>query len=60
LEAIALQHRDLRRWELTEAQADLLEQYLAGTQMLVECLKLAVVTDWEQVEGRLLLPGGGG
>lgn len=58
--AIALEQRDLRAWQLTEAQEASLEKYLAGTQLLVACLKVANVNDRAAIEAGILAPPGGG
>ncbi|MCA9994660.1 MAG: NACHT domain-containing protein, partial [Anaerolineales bacterium] len=45
-------------WEFSEDQVDLLNRYLAGTQVLVECLQVATVQDRAAIEAQLLLPPG--
>ncbi len=71
LEAVIRQHRpiafELRRIEQEIWQRDDISQlnfdqwekmadYLNATNLLVDCLKLAVVTDRTAIEDRLLLP----
>lgn len=58
--AIALEQRDLRAWQFTPAQEAILEAYLAGTQLLVACLKVAYVNDRAAIEAGILAPPGGG
>ncbi|WP_420642503.1 NACHT domain-containing protein [Candidatus Leptofilum sp.] len=43
-------------WEFDRSQLDLLIQYLAGTQVLVDCLQVATVQDRAAIEAQLLLP----
>ena len=53
---LAQQERQLQQFELSGEQADRLADYLQGTTLLVECLKLAAVTDREGIMRRLLAP----
>jgi hypothetical protein len=41
-------------WDLTEKQHENLARYFESNRLLVECLKLAVVSDREGIEGSLL------
>ncbi len=60
LREIMQTHRDIgHEWNLTEAQLDCLERYFAANQLLVECLKLAVVSDRKGIERSLLTIGSG-
>ncbi len=45
-------------WNLTETQRECLSRYVAANELLVECLRLAVVTDKQAIEDSLLLPPG--
>jgi hypothetical protein len=46
-------------WNLTEKQHEYLARYFKANQLLVECLKLAVVSDREGIERSLLTIGSG-
>jgi len=53
----ALVHRDLHhKFVLSDAQVIKLEDYLEATQLLVECLALARVSDRAGIEARILQP----
>jgi len=55
LREIMQKHRDIgNEWNLTEAQLGCLERYFKANLLLVECLKLAVVSNREGIEGSLL------
>lgn len=56
LSAIAEQERGLIVWKLTQEELEQLANYLAGTELLVECLKLAYVTDRDAIIVQLLRP----
>lgn len=43
-------------WKFTEAQMSLLENYLVATQLFLDCLEVARVTNRAAIEARLLLP----
>jgi adenylate kinase family enzyme len=59
LRKIMIQHRDIGYpWAFHLDPADVLSQYLTTTNLLVECLNLAYVTDRTAIERRLLLPPG--
>lgn len=45
-------------WDLTEQQVETLETYLRANLLMVECLKLAAVTDRKAIEDSVLLPPG--
>jgi len=47
-----------REWNLTTVQAECLTRYLMANQLLVECLRLAAVSNRAGIEARLLLPPG--
>jgi hypothetical protein len=50
-------HRGLaQEWQFTSEDRKVLEEYLAGNELLVQCLKLAYVPDRQAIEDRLLLP----
>lgn len=55
LREIMQKHRDIGyEWNLTERQHKGLARYFEANQLLVECLKLAVVSDREGIERSLL------
>ena len=57
LENLLLRYWGLEQfWEFSEEQVDLFNNYLAGTQVLVECLRVATVQDRAAIEAQLLLP----
>jgi len=57
LQALILERRNIGHdWELTTAQLDTLGNYLTATQLLVECLDVAYVTDRAAIEDRLVRP----
>jgi hypothetical protein len=59
LQSIMVEHRDIgHSWAFGLDPTDALSDYLATTHLLVECLKLAYVTDRTAIEERLLLPPG--
>ena len=50
-------HRDLdKQWDLNKEQVDTLYNYFQATELLVQCLKLAVVSDRAAIEARILAP----
>ncbi len=52
---LMLEHCDVgHEWELPEAQAERAKQYLKATQLLVDCLDVAYVSDREGILGRVL------
>lgn len=58
---IMRQERDLGHdWQLTATQVDKLNAYFAANELLVQCLKLAVVSDRQAILDGLLLPPAGG
>ncbi|MBN2394433.1 MAG: hypothetical protein JXR84_27110 [Anaerolineae bacterium] len=53
----ALAHHDLdHRFVLSDAQVTALEEYTEATELLVECLNLARVSDRAAIEARILRP----
>lgn len=55
LRALAVAHHDIgHRWKLTLKQYQLAEQYLAGNQLLLECLEVAYVRDRQAILERVL------
>jgi hypothetical protein len=59
LRAVALKYRDIgHKWELNDEQYERMAQYLQASQLLVDCLQVAYVTDREAIENGLLLPPG--
>ncbi len=44
------------QWELTLSQLSILSNYLAANSLLVECLKIATVSDREAIKENLLTP----
>lgn len=54
-------HRQLgQEWQFTEKDRKVFEDYLAGCELVVQCLKLAYVADREGILARLLQPPGEG
>lgn len=54
-------HRQLgQKWQFTSEDVKVLEDYLAGCELVVQCLKLAYVADREGILARLLQPPGEG
>lgn len=56
--SVSGQERQLQRFDLTGKQAEKLADYLQGTRLLVDCLKLATVRNREGIMRRLLSPPG--
>ena len=57
LQTVLRQNRNLRlEWDLSWEDYNQLDAYLRANRLLVECLQLAVVTDRQAIEDRLLLP----
>ena len=57
LRNVMQEYRDLgHEWPLSHDSVEQLNRYLAANLLLVECLKLAVVSDKQKIEERLLLP----
>jgi hypothetical protein len=52
-----LQQRDLaRQWKFSDEQSERLERYFAANELLVQCLKVATVTDRQAILNGLLEP----
>lgn len=61
LRRILQTHRQLgQEWQFTREDVKVLEAYLAGCELVVQCLKLAYVADREGILARLLQPPGEG
>ena len=56
-----LQQRDLvREWHFSDEQIEKLNRYLAANELLVQCLKVATVTDRQAILNGVLEPPAGG
>jgi len=56
LRDIMQRHRNIgHEWNLTKEQSGKLDSYLEANELLVECLKLAMVSDRKVIEDRVLL-----
>ena len=54
--ALAQTHRGLKSdWQLSEADIECWNRYLKGTQLLLDCLEGAAVTDRVAIKGQLLM-----
>ncbi len=52
-----LQQRDLaRQWAFSDEQSETLERYFAANELLIQCLKVATVTDRQAIWNGLLEP----
>jgi hypothetical protein len=57
LRELLIQHRDIGHiWDVGEDGRHILEEYRYATGLLLDCLKLAIVTNRETVESRVYLP----
>lgn len=55
LQSLILQHRDIgHNWNFTAEQLRILEHYFIATELLLECLNLAYITNHTTIEARLL------
>lgn len=60
LQKIMIDHRNIGHgWNLTEKQIVCLQQYNRANILLMDCLKLAYVSDRTEIENSLLLPPSG-
>ena len=55
IQSIMIRHCQFQVWELSGTEVNHLHHYLRASKLLVECLKLAYVSDRAQIENRLLL-----
>jgi hypothetical protein len=61
LQLIMLTYRDLgHEWNLTAEQIKQISRYFEANLLLLECLKLAYVSDRQAIEDSLMLPPGEG
>ncbi len=52
---ILLEHRDMgHEWDLDEAQVERVEKYFQATQLLLDCLEVATVSDRQGILDRIL------